>query len=201
MKSIVFTVFFTCFLLFFISNVFAEYSIGIQPSIIQLSISPNYDQMIVPYRLWNQGSDPINISIVPENISDFTNFTALNLTLKAHTNRTDGYITIPIVFKRTTGNISTEGGLKIKPILPSNGTISLIPEIFARVLINQTDKNTNNTPYYFPVNTSSSGASGSISETTQNFFIQNKKTIGIIVIGILVVIAMLAIYKFFFQTM
>ena len=120
MKRLVFTTFFTYFLLFLIiPNVLADFSIGVQPSIIELNLNPKFDQITLPYRLWNQGSETINITLIPINISQFTNFTTINVTLKANTSRIENYLTVPVVFKMTTGNISTSGGIMIKQIPPS----------------------------------------------------------------------------------
>lgn len=208
MKRLVFTAFFAYILLsLIIPNVFAEFSIGVQPSIISLSLSPQHDQITLPYRLWNQGNDTITIKIIPMNLTQFTNFSEMNVTLNAHTNRTEGYVTIPVVFRKTSGNITTEGGLLIRPIPPNDGMVRLIPEIFARVLINQTDKNTSSPAYTFPTTNVTANVTGSntttgssqSSESTQNFFIQNLKAVGIAVVVLIIIVGMILSYKYLIQ--
>lgn len=215
MKRLVFTTFFTYFLLFLIiPNVLGEYSIGVQPSIIELNLNPKFDQITLPYRLWNQGSETINITLIPINISQFTNFTTINVTLKANTSRIENYLTVPVVFKMTTENISTEGGILIRPIPPNDamsGTgARLITEVYARIKIIQTDTNTNRPAYSFPVNTTNSSStttpssnsnpsSNTIINSIQNFFIQNKTTVGIAVIIILLLIGLILAYKYIFK--
>jgi hypothetical protein len=190
MKRLVFT-FFLFFFLFSISQiVFADFSIGVQPSTIELNINPKYDKITLPYRLWNQGSDTITVTINPVNISEFTNFTTVNITLSAHTNRTNGYITLPIIFRMTSENKTVEGGIKIRPIPPETGMVKIIPEVFARIKIIQTDVNTGKPAYSFPTNSTPNVIP---SVPSQNFF--TNKTMDISLVIILAIVA-LAIWKF-----
>jgi len=212
MKRLVFTAFFTYFLLFLIiPNVQASFSIGVQPSTIELNLNPKFEEITLPYRLWNGGTDDLNVSLIPINISEFTNFTTINVTLKANTSRIENYLTVPVVFKMTTGNISTSGGIMIKPIPPSKEAgggsgASIIPQVYAKVKIIQTDTNTNKPAYSFPANTTNNtitpppqSSVGQFISNIQNFFIQNKQIVGIVAISIALLILMILAYKFIFQ--
>jgi hypothetical protein len=105
----------------------------------------------LPLKIWNQGDTDGNFVLTPVNLSSFTNFTTTTIFVPANTTRLANYTTVTLVFTKTTGNKSVIGGLFIKAQpLGEHAIVKIIPQIFMRISINQTDVETEQAPYSFP---------------------------------------------------
>jgi hypothetical protein len=148
MKCIVFTFFFI--LLFLTPSIRADGNItmGIQPSFIEVHLTPSNDRITIPLKIWNQGSDNANFTLIPFNLTEFTDFTTTSVIVKGNTTRTSNYTVINIVFKRGAGNKTADGGIYVKAEpLGEAGVIKIIPQILMRIRVIQTSVDTGEPPY------------------------------------------------------
>ena len=199
MRLIQFTFFFTLLFLFSFSNIVqgaSDISLSIQPSVIRLNLDKQYTTITVPYRVWNSGNTESLFTLIPVNISEFTNFTTINFTLKAHTTRTENYTEIPIVFKVNTSfsNKTVNGGLILKSFPSGEGMVAIVPQVFAQIKITQTDVKTGEPAYTFfpPSNNTNTGTV--IPAGEQSFFSRYKVAIGILA-GIILIIVVFLLYR------
>lgn len=126
-------------------------SLGVQPSQINLFLSKTNDRIILPLKLWNSGDTSANFTLTPVNLTEFTNFSTTSIFVPANTTRLSNYTTVTIIFTKTTENKTVVGGIYIqaRPI-STNAIVKIVPQIFMRISINQTDVETEEAPYSFP---------------------------------------------------
>lgn len=167
-----------------VPSVQATTSIGVQPSILEVSLSPDYDRIVIPLRLWNSGDEDANFTLTPaESLKEFTDFTTTSLIVPKNTNRIDNYVEVPVVLKRTTGNKSVETGIYItgRPLNEEAGMMKIIPQVFMKIKVNQWDVSQPNVPpFSFPTpapepTSSSGGSSSPTNDTNQTIDNQTEK--------------------------
>jgi len=171
----------------------ATYSIGVQPSIININLSPNYPSIVLPLKVWNSGDEDVNFTVeVSSNLYEFTTFRNETILVPARSNVTYNYKEVTITFTKSSGTKFVNGTIAVYA-KPSGGTVAVLTRVLVKVNINQTDTLASE-PYSFPVsqnttavnptttttNTGGGGGGGNI------FFL----TIAVVISAIILILAL-----------
>ena len=177
MKEVIFSEIFLIFFLLLTPVSIATVSLGVQPSVINVTLSPNYPTIVIPLRLWNEGDEDAVFKLVPDDkLLEFVDFNETEVSVPAHTDRIYNYVEKPITLHKTEGNKSVETGIYISSTPTGSGMVKIIPRVFMKIYIFQSDTATEGKPYTFPTTTTTQPEQiqtyNNSSSTTQPFFLQ-----------------------------
>ena len=113
--------------------------IGVSPSKATVELA-NYDPVkIVVFRLWNEGDTDANFTIsIAKELKDFVDYEERTYLVRANTTMNSGYVSFPLKFvKKTYGNREVDSGFYVKTMLPKQGNVGIVPQVFVKIKVIQ----------------------------------------------------------------